>query len=719
MKDFMKAKTTYIIALAVFFVFVSLSETTYSLFIKSDVTDDFGYDTGLLDLKFIEDEAIKLENAFPVIDSDGIKLKPYTLTLKNTGNLPYLFDLKMTSDSGSIDSKYIKFRVNDYMPHTLYSTNNVLVSGNIIYPNQEITYKINVWLDSNTPNTELGKSFSAKVVTSGSSAYKTLDTSGANYPTMADGMIPVYYNDSKWYIADVNNMNTSHTWYDYSNKMWANVVTLKDSAKYVYDITRKHDIKIDDVKFDNGNYVTDSKYFDINLGEVTYDGLSNIYRIKFNKVADVNYIMANSDYSYYYDAGSKKFIFTIGNNKYTSSEFNVSENTWYIVGYTYDGSKLRFYANGNNIGIVGAYIDYGAFSDYKLGTDMTFKELSRITFGDVLIYNRVLTDNEFSSNYKASINIIKEGLLAGYNNFMPMTYVEYYHNMDMGNLINMDDVSAFYVWIPRFKYMLWNATGTDGTDSYNAYTGGINIVFENGATTTGTVNCDSTGCFGDLTKTTMLSTNDNGKYYTHPAFGKSTGDVAGLWVSKYEISRDNEDIMSKPEVDVLVNGSLNEYYQNVSKMGNNYHIIKNTEWGAISYLAHSKYGVCASNKCEKITANDKYVSGNSALDTTTGNVYGVFDMAGSAWEYTMSSFGDDNVVVGDIPVSNDAYDLYNNPFILGDATKETSTKTGLWDTDEATSGTGNWIIRGGKGIYSYDRVTNLAYDYVSTRIIYK
>ena len=83
MKEFISAKRTYIVLLAVFFVFVSLSETTYSLFLKSDSTDEFGYNTGLLDLKFVEDEAIKLENVFPIPDSEGVKLKPYKLTLKN------------------------------------------------------------------------------------------------------------------------------------------------------------------------------------------------------------------------------------------------------------------------------------------------------------------------------------------------------------------------------------------------------------------------------------------------------------------------------------------------------------------------------------------------------------------------------------------------------------------------------------------------------------
>ena len=165
MIEFIKTKKTYLVALAVLFVFVSLSDTTYSLFLKSETTDEFNYNTGLLDLQFIEDEQISLENAFPMNDSEGMKLNPYTLTIKNTGSLAYLFNLKMlsTETNNVIDSKYIKVKVNNNLPHSLSTNDGILESNIIIYPNEEITFKINVWLDIDTPNDELGKTFTAKL----------------------------------------------------------------------------------------------------------------------------------------------------------------------------------------------------------------------------------------------------------------------------------------------------------------------------------------------------------------------------------------------------------------------------------------------------------------------------------------------------------------------------------------------------------------------------
>ena len=267
MIEYLKLKKHYIMALAIMFVVVSLSGTTYSLFLKADITDDFNYNTGTLDLEFVEDEQIYIQNALPVIDSEGLKTEPYTLTIKNTGSLLYQFDLKMLSstEDNLIDMKYIKFQINDNDPSTLYATNNVIAPNVLLYPEEEITFKVKVWLDISTPNDQLGKTFMAKLVTSGQSAYRTLDTSGANAPELIDGMIPVYYDEAanKWKKADKSNMLEAYEWYNYDNNKWANVVTINSSNKKIYDISGHNDLEITETRVNNGNYVTDESYLDI------------------------------------------------------------------------------------------------------------------------------------------------------------------------------------------------------------------------------------------------------------------------------------------------------------------------------------------------------------------------------------------------------------------------------------------------------------------------
>ncbi len=706
MIEFIKTKKTYILALAVLFLFVSLSETTYSLFLKSNTTNEFNYNTGLLDLVFVEEEPIKLENAFPTRDSDAINNKAYTLTIKNTGSLAYLFDLKMLSDetADSIDYRYIKVKVNDYLPHTLYSTTNVIDSNVIIYPNDEITYKITIWLDSDTPNNELGKSFNAKVVATGKSIYKTIDASGANHPKLESGMIPVLYDAASdtWLVADKSNMNTAYTWYNYAESKWANSLTVNASEKRIYDITGHNNLDINNLTVDNGNVIIENNYVDLNITNFTDENISNILRVKFNDLKDNVYIIANGKVAYYYNPTNKTFIFKNDGNTVTSEPIDIEKNKWYIIGYTYDGNNLSFYVDGNKIASTTILGNVSSDSSFKLGTDSDAAKVSKITVGDVLFYNRILSDSEIHQNYRASMNLIKDGLVYGYREFMPMTASEHYLSVTPGTPVYAEDINSEFVWIPRYKYRVWNILGEEGTDSYDAYHQGIDIAFESLDTSSGTIYCANTACYLDNPNTVLVTNFDNNKYYTHPAFSTNDKELTGFWVSKYEMSVNTK---NKAGSEALRNTSLTDFNNMIS---GNYHIIKNTDWGAIAYLSHSKYGVCHNNFCQELAENDTYLAGQNAKDSTTGNAYGVFDMSGSADEYTMGRIVD-NVV------ETNEYDQYPlDGFILGDATREL---INWFDTPSILDRENSWIIR--ENLFAYHTASENPSDNITTRYTIK
>ena len=699
MIDFIKTKKTYFVALAVLFLFVTLSDTTYSLFLKSDSTNEFNYNTGSLNLEFISDEPIKLENAFPIKDSEALNNKPYTLTIKNTGSLTYLFDLIMLSDENvdNIDYKYIKVKVNDYLPHTLSSTNNILDSNIIIYPNEEITYKIYVWLDADTPNNELGKVFDAKVLATGKSIYKTIDSSGANHPKLNSDMIPVYYDNisSKWKVADKSNMNTANVWYNYSEAKWANSIFVKDSEPMIYDLTGRNNIKANDLVINNSNVIIEDKYLDLNIANYDYKDISNIFRIKFNNLNDNSYIISNDKMSYYYNPTNKTFIIKIGNNTVTSEPYNIEEGKWYIIGYTYDKNNISFYANGDKISTAIIIGDISSSETFKIGTDSTFNKVSKITVGDILFYNRILEDNEISGNYRNNFNIIYQNLLYGYSEFTPMTLKEYYLSSTPGTIVLPEDIKSQYVWIPRFKYKVWNVLGEDNVDAYDAYHKGIDISFESLDITSGTIYCNKTECYNDNLRTNKVTALDNGKYYTHPSFTTTTKELTGYWVSKYEL---------------LDTANLSTYYTNIKKSG--YNVIKNTEWGAISYLSHSKYGLCQNSIC---------LEPNNEKDSTTGNSYGIFDLSSSKNEYTMANITTSNTLnlenslFKDIPLGTDDYDLYTpNSFILGDATKETNAWYNQTNHIDMTKA---WLVR--SNLFSYTTDDDINNNNLTTRIVIK
>lgn len=748
-------KKHYIMILAIMFVVVSLSDTTYSLFFKVESTDDFTYNIGNLDLKFTEDEQITLQNAFPIIDSEGLKNEPYRLTIKNTGTLPYLFDLKMLSNTEEniIDTKYIKYQVNDGKPSTLFATTNTIASNIIIYPNEEKTFNIKIWLDINTPNTQLGKTFVAQITTSGEAIYKTLDTSGANHPSLIEGMIPVYYDETSksWKKADPSNLIEAYEWYNYDNKKWANIITIKNSNKQIYDITGNHNIEIEETRNNNGNYITDEESLDIGLSNYSYNNISNIFRIKFNDLTKENInIISNGMLSYYYDVKNSKFVFKIGNDIVSSNQYKIENKKWYILGYTYNRNQVSFYINGEKLSTNSITNSILTNNSFKIGTNETFEEISNIEIGDIYIYNDILTEDEISKNYSQTINIIYDNLYVGYNDFEPKTKNEYYLSQNLGFTINEKDIQEFYVWIPRYKYKLWNVTGAENIDSYDAYNKGIDIIFESQTGTSGTIKCENNICYNDDLMITRVTKNDNGKYYTHPAFNKIDEEVPGLWVSKYEISTssaqcndnniagclsNNLNIESKQGNKIWRNNYLSNFYQNIKQKGEKYHVIKNTEWGAIAYFTHSKYGLCENSICNSIGVNKTYISGNKANDSTTLNVYGVYDLAGSATEFVMSGNATEenkldlnNTHFSTIEIPINDYDLYpKNTFILGDATKEISLTGISWYNQQATfiDVTNNFFIRGGigstdkTGIFYYNATTDSNSEYISTRIVIK
>lgn len=741
-----KASRHYLMILAIMLVVVSLSDTTYSLFFKADSTANFTYSTGLLDLQIIEGEQIGIESTFPMIDSDGMKSTPYVLTIKNTGSLPYLFDLKMLSesDNNSINTKYIKVQVDDYSASTLYLNNNEIVSDVILYPDEEVSFSIRVWLDINTPNTELGKSFVAKIVTSGQAIYKTLDSSGANKPKLDNDMLPVYYDDDVdgWRIADKNNILDSYEWYNYDNQKWANVVVINDSEKQIYDITRNNNLSISETRNNNGNYVSDMEYLDLNLNNFSENSFSGIFRVKFNDIDDDKiFIISNDIMSYYYDVRNSKFVFMVGNSYVESTSFAIDKDIWYILGFTYNKNSVSFYINGNNIGSRNVYGSIFSNVSLKMATDSSFNVISNLEIGDIYLYNDILTDYEISDNYRDVVNIIYDNLIAGYNDFEPKTLKDFYSNQNYGSLISYDDISLHYVWIPRFKYKLWNVTGASGIDSYNAYENGIEIIFENQLESSGTVYCNNNQCYSDSLFISMVTKNDNNKFYTHPAFKVDGEDISGFWVSKYEISTEssicNLNVISGCLSDSLVikskygniawrNNSLLNFYTSVKKLGNNYNIIKNTDWGALVYLTYSKFGLCSNDSCKLIGTNKTFISGSEVSDSSTYNNYGVYDLSGGVSEFVMGSYSSLSNSLLSYGVND--YDSYlDDTFILGDATREISLSNGIWynNYNMFIDSTNNWFIRGGigptddNGIVYYNATTEMNNEYIGTRIVIK
>ncbi len=382
-----------------------------------------------------------------------------------------------------------------------------------------------------------------------------------------------------------------------------------------------------------------------------------------------------------------------------------------------------------------------------------------------------------------------------------------------GTTILMSDINTMWVWVPRYTYTYLN-TNTPQE---------INIKFEKGTASTGTIKCTDNVTGTSSTSETCTDTTNGGlkagtSTYTHPAFWWDKNDnnvreeneeLTGIWVGKFEVSSDtactasNQVIVGsgcnlqtirpqiKPNVISWRGAQVGTFFNGIQKMresGNKYgfsttdetHMMKNMEWGAVTYLSHSKYGI---NKEVEINSAGTFTTGcgpqsegstssgttcNSYTTTlgqsasTTGNVYGVYDMSGGSWEYMMGNmvYSNGQQMSGYSTLNNNNssftgildggtsftgtyafpskkyYDKYSYGTSsmqytrgkLGDATKEMAPTgtSGNWYSDDAyfVNSSNPWFLRGGRyndgaraGVFYFNNIGGLAHTNYSARAV--
>ena len=336
---------------------------------------------------------------------------------------------------------------------------------------------------------------------------------------------------------------------------------------------------------------------------------------------------------------------------------------------------------------------------------------------------------------------------------------------NVGDEVTEEEISLWYVWIPRYKYTIFNGNNESAAAQL------INVTFESGVSRTGTVTCSDNA---DGSETCTDSTNGlikNGtSTYTHPAFKFGNTELTGFWVGKFEVSGSTSIITVKPNVTSLRSQTVSSLFTAIQKVKTIYginnadsHMMKNMEWGAVAYLKQSKYGLgttdiginnnsnyitgCgATAESASSTTCNKYNTTTGMLASTTGNIYGVYDMSGGAYEYVMgnmknssNAFYPNGSGFKTVPDSK-YYDVYmygegtqtnyHARGKLGDATKEILVRfnynAGGWYKDHSyfVKDTYSWLSRGGghsgtssAGIFYFNGVNGGASNYYSTRAV--
>ena len=309
-----------------------------------------------------------------------------------------------------------------------------------------------------------------------------------------------------------------------------------------------------------------------------------------------------------------------------------------------------------------------------------------------------------------------------------------YENKEWANAKTAD--GSMWVWIPRYAYNIPSAGYHTSTATE------INIEFMKGTSNEGATG-QTIVEYND--STTSNYTQFPGGYVIHPAFNYGE-TVSGIWVAKFEASQSDASTSSmgssgvikvQPGVQSWRSISVNDIYTNCLNYNKtlNSHMMKNDEWGAVAYLSRSKYG---KNDEVTINSNSSYYTGggsgntyvNNGAQSTTGNVWGVYDMSGGAWEYVaayvdngngnLTSYGK-SLVNGD-PKTKNVYakgssDSRENNYsanagVYGDAVYETSTSgsgTTSWYSDSSNFPYADGPFFGRGGYYSDGSIASVFY----------
>ena len=204
---------------------------------------------------------------------------------------------------------------------------------------------------------------------------------------------------------------------------------------------------------------------------------------------------------------------------------------------------------------------------------------------------------------------------------------------------------SMLVWVPRYAYKI---TYKNSSGEVLGYSDSRGIVTKDGKTPS-----------SYQTPTTSINVNGSSgstkyEYYRpHPAFetdldqGGWSQRLTGIWVGKFEATGSTSEVTVKSSLSSLRSKTIGTLWQsakdNFKAKTSGSHMMKNSEWGAVAYLTESKYGR-NTTAVTKNTDSGFYTGGASTagaykdniLQSTTGNVYGIYDTVGGAGEHVAS-----------------------------------------------------------------------------------
>ena len=699
---------------------VGVSYATYNLVLKGNKQHQVNI--GSLTLTYEETNNINVTGDTLKTDEEGIasgNVFNFKVSVNNTTNKEINYIVYLTMDIeylNNIDKGkvYLNNKTKNivYGPSFIsdlakykYENSYVLCTNTFTNATETHEYSLTSWISPKTNIFEAGGTH--QTIIGGTVKFKVsvetvettnLDTSGANAPILASNMIPVYYDETSdvWKKADKNNKETTVTY------------------------------KLGDV---NGDGVVDAD----DITEITryLEGLSSTFDVNTKlkeKSADLD-----------------------GDGKVTENDKN----------------------------LLAKYVAKISSADFPAGAPLEEKTAT--------IINRWYSYESSGENKGMWANAVT----------VTSDKLETYKNAEIDTTISMDDITTMWVWIPRFNAV----TPSNYNGGTQASPGAIDVSFVKqnetaiDAFTFGNKELSGFwyGKFETSHTTLASSTTNNNLGCTNETCSNANGIIIKPNVTSLRYNSVSNFFFASRSMEQTGN-SFGFVSTEVDT-----HMSKNNEWGAVAYLTQSIYGRCiSSTTCTEVyinnssgyytgrsggnvggstpingtytdqTSTDNYntygfytyddyllnyntntkgnkVKGKGTGASTTGTIYGIYDMSAGAAEYVMGVSADTSGKPrsGWISSSNSGftgmlsdgttytgiafpdskyYNLYTGYSYTGHALTET--KNWYSDIPGFVNMNSPWFIRGGiyyngasAGVFSFDNSTGDSFSGDSSRLV--
>ena len=295
-----------IIGLIIVFASVGLSYAYWQMTLMGDKGNNVT--SGCFNIEMInQKDEITLGSTFPITDEEGLKLKPFSFTLKNTCTIfaHYYVNMEMLEGT-TLNSKFVAVRVNNEEINTLdtykvasttinTSTESRTIAEGYLGADEEVDYTVSFWMDEDaTINDDvMNKVFKSKIVIN--SEPGKYDPVSAGYDTLHDAILANEYQTTpeiaKTKIANKQEVDLSQTapiikWVEKTGESTTRQV-IKPTAEAISSLSELSDLSSDEQYM----YICTTKSFDSASGK---------YSLSDCSLKDPTTLDYSKDTKYYY-----------------------------------------------------------------------------------------------------------------------------------------------------------------------------------------------------------------------------------------------------------------------------------------------------------------------------------------------------------------------------------------------------------------------------------